>query len=159
MFFSPLHFLLQILIYFSSFNLINSILILILRHQKFQMQFTWLWIHWENLHYSHYFGDSGQVKFITLELIYLTWKVFCLTFVMVARSAIWFLIKISFMCQAPTDIWGGQKWNVFIKNRVFILTCLNFSHLQSTLYLIQYNYWDIFSNAQNSFDLIDFDGF
>ena len=37
------------------------------------------------------------------------------------------------------------------KNCVFILTCLNFSHLQSTLHLMQYTYWDIFPTAQNSF--------
>ena len=37
------------------------------------------------------------------------------------------------------------------KNSVFILTCLNFSHLQSTLHLMQYTYWDIFCTAQNSF--------
>ena len=31
-----------------------------------------------------------------------------------------------------------------IKDCVFILKCLNFSHLQSTLHLMQYTYWDIF---------------
>ena len=41
--------------------------------------------------------------------------------------------------------------NLFIKTCVFILTCLNFSHLQSTLHLMQYTYGDIFSTAQNSF--------
>ena len=41
--------------------------------------------------------------------------------------------------------------NLFIKNCVFILTCSNFSHLQSTLHLMQYTYWDIFSISQNSF--------
>ena len=41
--------------------------------------------------------------------------------------------------------------NLFIKNCVCILTCLNFIHLQSTLYLIQYIYRDVFSTAQNSF--------
>ena len=34
---------------------------------------------------------------------------------------------------------------------VFILTCLNFSHLQSTLHLMQYTYQDVFSTASNSF--------
>ena len=34
--------------------------------------------------------------------------------------------------------------DLFIKNHVFILICLNFSHLQSTLHWIQYIYWDIF---------------
>ena len=33
----------------------------------------------------------------------------------------------------------------------FILTCLNFSHLQSTLHLVQYTYQDIFSTAQSTF--------
>ena len=47
---------------------------------------------------------------------------------------------------------GTQKHqNVFIKNCVFILKCLNFSHLQSTLHLIQYTYWDVFSIVLNSF--------
>ena len=40
---------------------------------------------------------------------------------------------------------------LFIKNSVFIPTSLNFSHLQSTLHLKQYTYWDIFSTIQNSF--------
>ena len=47
----------------------------------------------------------------------------------------------------------GPKYprNLLIKNCVFILTCLNLSHLQSTLQLMQYTCWDIFSTAQNSF--------
>ena len=51
-------------------------------------------------------------------------------------------------------IWGGNQinsWNVMIKNCVFILTCLSFSHLQSTPHVIQYTYQDVFSTAQNSF--------
>ena len=44
-----------------------------------------------------------------------------------------------------------KKWNLFIKNCVFILVCLNFSHLQSILHLMQYPYWDSFSTAQNRF--------
>ena len=43
-----------------------------------------------------------------------------------------------------------QNWNFFIKNCVYY-TCLNFSHLQSVLHLVQYTYRDIFSTAQNSF--------
>ena len=41
---------------------------------------------------------------------------------------------------------GGppKAQNLFIKNCIFILTCSNFSHLQSTLLLRQYTYWDIF---------------
>ena len=44
---------------------------------------------------------------------------------------------------------GGppKTWNLFIKNCVCILTCLNFSHLQSTLCLMQYTYQDDFSTA------------
>ena len=44
-----------------------------------------------------------------------------------------------------------KHWNLFIKNCVFILTCLNFSHLQSTLHLMQYTYRDIFPTARNSY--------
>ena len=41
-----------------------------------------------------------------------------------------------------------QNWNLFIKNCVFILTHLNFSHLQSTLHVMQYIYRDFFSSTQ-----------
>ena len=48
-----------------------------------------------------------------------------------------------------------EKWpqnlEFFIKTCVFILTCLSFSHLQSTLHLLQYTHWDCFPTAQNSF--------
>ena len=37
-----------------------------------------------------------------------------------------------------------KTWHLFIKYCVFILTCLNFSHLQGTLHLIQYTYQDVF---------------
>ena len=48
--------------------------------------------------------------------------------------------------------WGTQNpQNLFIKSCVFILTCLNFSHLQSTLHVMQYTYWDVFSATQSSF--------
>ena len=40
-----------------------------------------------------------------------------------------------------------------------ILTCLNFSHPQSTLHLMQYTYQDIFSTAQTAFELINFNAF
>ena len=48
---------------------------------------------------------------------------------------------------------GGPKTNqnLFIKNCVFILTCLNFGPLQSTLHLRQYTYGDMFPTAQKSF--------
>ena len=49
------------------------------------------------------------------------------------------------MSSAPPQ----KKRNLFIKNCVFILTCLNFSHLRSTLHLMQYTYGDIFSTAKN----------
>ena len=38
-----------------------------------------------------------------------------------------------------------------LKNCVFILTCLNFNHLQSILHLMQYTNWDFFPTAQGSF--------
>ena len=45
----------------------------------------------------------------------------------------------------------GKTQNLFTKNCVFILTCLNFSHLQSTLRWMQYIYQYICSTAQSSF--------
>ena len=50
-------------------------------------------------------------------------------------------------------MWGATpcKRDLFIKLCVFILTCLNFRHLQSTLHLMQYTYRDVFSTAQSSF--------
>ena len=42
------------------------------------------------------------------------------------------------------------KQNLFVKNCVFILTCLNYSHIQSTLHLMLYTYQDVFSTTQNS---------
>ena len=39
------------------------------------------------------------------------------------------------------------KKSLFIKYCVFILTCLNFSRLQSALHLMQYTYQNIFSTA------------
>ena len=41
--------------------------------------------------------------------------------------------------------------NLFIKTCVFILTCLNFSHLQSTLHLMQYTYGDTFFHCSKQF--------
>ena len=48
---------------------------------------------------------------------------------------------------------GGLKKTgiCLLKNCVFILTSLKFSHLQSALHLMQYIHWDIFSTAQSSF--------
>ena len=52
-----------------------------------------------------------------------------------------------------SDIEGGspKPQNLFIKSCVFILTCLNFSHLQSTLHLMQYTYLDVFSHCSKQF--------
>ena len=46
---------------------------------------------------------------------------------------------------------GPQNTEFLHKNCVCILTCLYFSLLQSTLHLMQYTFWGIFSTAQNSF--------
>ena len=56
---------------------------------------------------------------------------------------------------------GGPKkpQNLFLKSCVFILTCLNFSHLQSTLYLMQYTYQDLFPQLKTVFELVNFDAF
>ena len=56
---------------------------------------------------------------------------------------------------------GGhpQNQNSFIKNCVFILTYLNFSHLQSILYLMQYTYQDFFPLFKTVSDLVNFDAF
>ena len=58
-------------------------------------------------------------------------------------------------------IWGGEpsKWNLLIKECAFILTGLNFSHLQSTLHLMQYTYWEVFSLLKTVFELVNFDAF
>ena len=54
----------------------------------------------------------------------------------------------------------GDSKTEFIKKYLFILTCLNFSHLQSALHLMQYTYLDFFSTAPNSFlELIIVDAF
>ena len=56
---------------------------------------------------------------------------------------------------------GTQKTqNLFIKNCVVILTCLNSSHLQSTLPMMQYTYRDFFFPLLKTiFELVDFDAF
>ena len=46
---------------------------------------------------------------------------------------------------------GTQKMEFICKNCVFSLTCLNFSHLQHTLHLMQYTYWDVFSHGSKQF--------
>ena len=56
------------------------------------------------------------------------------------------------------QIYEGElpKLDLFIKERILILRCLNFSHLQSPLHLVQSTYWDPFSTAQNSFLTLQF---
>ena len=50
---------------------------------------------------------------------------------------------------------GTQKTqNLFIKNCVFILTYLYFSHLQRTLHLLQYTYRDVFSCSKQFLNLL-----
>ena len=43
------------------------------------------------------------------------------------------------------------QWNLFIKYCVFILTCLTFCHLQTTLHLMQRAYRDSFSHCSKTF--------
>ena len=51
---------------------------------------------------------------------------------------------------------GPQKPRIYLlKNCVFILTRLNFSHLQSSLHLMQYTYRDVFLLLKTAFELID----
>ena len=45
------------------------------------------------------------------------------------------------------------KQDLFIKNCVFILTCLNFSHISSIPHSMQYTYWDIFSTPKTVLNL------
>ena len=58
-----------------------------------------------------------------------------------------------FSFRVKAEIWGGTKkpWDLFVKNCVFILVCLNFSYLQRTLHLMQYIYWDIFVHCSKHF--------
>ena len=58
------------------------------------------------------------------------------------------------MCVKICVYEGGPKNPEFIylKNYVFILTCLNFSHLQSTLHLMQYTSRDVFSTVRKVLD-------
>ena len=67
------------------------------------------------------------------------------------------------MLKVWTNIQGGpqKKQNLFIKNSVFLLTCLHFSRLQSTLHLMQYTSWDFFHCSKqvlNSSVLMPFSG-
>ena len=51
------------------------------------------------------------------------------------------------------------KMEFICKKCVFTLTCLNFSHLQTTLHLMQYTYQDVFPLLRMVFELVDFDAF
>ena len=51
--------------------------------------------------------------------------------------------------------WRSIHWGTPAR-AVFILTCLNFSHFQSTLHVMRHSYQDTFSTAQNSFWTLQF---
>ena len=55
----------------------------------------------------------------------------------------------------PLGIWEGEppqkNQNLFTKNCVFILTCLNFSHLPSALHSMQCTYHDFFPHCSKQF--------
>ena len=63
--------------------------------------------------------------------------------------------SIEFMLPSPLfqkNMRGYTKnQNLFIKNCVFILIGINFSHLQISLHWMQYTYWLVFPTAHNSF--------
>ena len=65
-----------------------------------------------------------------------------------------------FNINESTIQYGGTPKKQIFKNCVFILTCLNLSHLQSTLHLVQCTYWNIFFHCSkqvlNSFILMPF---
>ena len=54
---------------------------------------------------------------------------------------------------------GRPKMEYIYKNCVFIATYLNFTHLQSSLHLVQYIYQDFFPLLKTVFELINFDAF
>ena len=55
--------------------------------------------------------------------------------------------------------WVGGVHLVFIKDYVFILTCVNFNHIHSALHVMQYTSQDVFPVLKTVFQLIDFDVF
>ena len=66
-------------------------------------------------------------------------------------------LTVFWKCQGEVDIHGKnmrgdppKSQNLFTKI-VFIPTCLNFSHFQSTLHLMQYTYQDIFFYCSKQF--------
>ena len=76
---------------------------------------------------------------------------------------LWFM-RNTYLANEMTKIYflytrGEPKTLKFIyKNIVFIITCLNCSHLQSALHLVQHIYGD-FPLLQTVFELTDFDAF
>ena len=67
------------------------------------------------------------------------------------KSILFILISLYLGLKRCTRGDAKKPRNLFIKNCAFILTCLNFSHLQSTHDLKQYTYRDFFSTMKNSF--------
>ena len=55
-----------------------------------------------------------------------------------------------------TIVYEGRPPKTDLQKIVFILTCLNFSHLQSTCHLMQCIYQDFFPTTQNSFWTLGF---
>ena len=94
---------------------------------------------WDVFYNFHYTGHSHLFYvfhiFMLLKMIFIILMFYCLMS----------------LCGNTFDIiWGEIQKNrqLFIKHCVFILICLNFSHLKSALHLKQYTYWHIFSTAQ-----------
>ena len=67
------------------------------------------------------------------------------------KSILFILISLYLGLKRYTRGDAKKPRNLFIKNCAFILTCLNFSHLQSTLHLMQNTYWDIFFHYSKQF--------
>ena len=67
-----------------------------------------------------------------------------------SRTCIFYHITfIPVLLRYTEHMWEAQKkQNLFRKYCVFIPTCLNFSHIQNTLHLMQYTHWNIFPLAQ-----------
>ena len=100
---------------------------------------------------------------VTIErsLYTLIWKV--AIYVVKWKSLILWKVWTQDSISVKKDLYiymGTQKTPKFIcKKCVFILTCLNFSHLQSTLHWMWYTYWDVFPLLKTVFELINSDAF
>ena len=86
-------------------------------------------------------SDQLQIKHIfqrcTADMYYIVRSVMVASVPNMRRN-----FFLSLFCKT---VWGATPKPEYIyKNCVFILTCLNFGQLQSTLHLMQYTYWDIF---------------